>query len=265
MNALDHVELNGMLDRLKLTAIRDQLDTLLDEAARSEMTLREALGFLVSREIARRDERRISMASKIAQFPFVRELEGFDWSAQPSLDPRQIRELATCRWIAHGDTTLLMGPPGTGKTHLAVALGREAIRQNYSVQFITAANLVATLAKVHADGALEKQLTTLGRPKLLIIDELGYLPFEPNAAHLFFQLVSRRYERGSIMITSNRSVGEWGSVFGDPVVATAILDRLLHHSTVITIRGDSYRLREKRRSGLLKAGSSSEHPTDSAN
>ena len=110
MNTLDHAELTGMLDRLKLTAIRDQLDTLLDEAARSEMTLREALGFLVSREIARRDERRISMASKIAQFPFVRELEGFDWSAQPSLDPRQIRELATCRWIAHGDTTLLMRP-----------------------------------------------------------------------------------------------------------------------------------------------------------
>ncbi|WP_352648757.1 ATP-binding protein [Mesorhizobium sp. M0408] len=128
MTAVDHEMLVAMLDRLKLTAIRDQLDTLLDEAARSQMTLREALAFLVTREIARRDERRISMAGKIAQFPFVRELDGFDFDAQPSLDQRQIRELATCRWIAHADTVLFLGPPGTGKTHLAVALGREAIR-----------------------------------------------------------------------------------------------------------------------------------------
>ena len=120
MTAIDHEVLVAMLDRLKLTAIRDQLDTLLDEAARSKMTLREALGFFIQREITRRDERRISMASKIAQFPFVRELAGFEFDAQPSLDPGQIRELATCRWIAHGDTTLLLGPPGTGKLHLAV-------------------------------------------------------------------------------------------------------------------------------------------------
>jgi DNA replication protein DnaC len=121
MAAIDHETLVAMLDRLKLTAIRDQLDSLLDEAARSKMTLREALAFLIEREIARRDERRISMASKIAQFPFVRELSGFEFDAQPSLDPGQIRELATCRWIAHGDTTLLLGPPGTGKTQVSIA------------------------------------------------------------------------------------------------------------------------------------------------
>ena len=117
----------------------------------------------------------------------------------------------------------------------------------YTVLFVPATTLVATLAKAHAEGRLEEKLIHFGKPKLLIVDELGYLPFEPDAAHLFYQLVSRRYERGAILITSNRAVGEWGTVFGDPVVATAILDRLLHHSHVVTIRGESYRLREKRR------------------
>jgi DNA replication protein DnaC len=142
--------------------------------------------------------------------------------------------------------------PGVGKSHLAIALGREAITAGHSVLFVTAIALVASLAKGHAQGCLEERLINYIKPKLLIIDELGYLPLEPDAAHLFFQLVSRRYERGAILITSNRSVGEWGTVFGDAVVATAILDRLLHHSHVVTIRGDSYRLKEKRRSGLLQ-------------
>jgi DNA replication protein DnaC len=255
-------DLEPMLTRLKLTAIRDQLDTLLDQAGRAELNLREALSMLCAAEVARKDERRIQMGMSIAKFPCVRTLEGFEYEAQPSVDPKQIRELATSRWIGNGDSLLLLGPPGVGKTHLAVALGREAIVRGYSTLFVPATALVTQLARAHADGRLEEKLVHFTKPKLLVVDELGYLPFEANAAHLFFQLVSRRYERGSMLVTSNRSVAEWGTVFGDAVVATAILDRLLHHSHVITIRGDSYRLRSKRRAGLVNQASAKALTTD---
>jgi DNA replication protein DnaC len=253
-------DLDAMLSRLRLGAIRDQLDGLLEEAAQRNWNLREALAWLCAAEVASKEQRRLAMAMTIAHFPCVRTLEGFEFEAQPSIDPGKIRDLATCRWVANGDNVVLLGPPGVGKTHLEVALGREAVTRGYSVQFTTAMELLGSLVKGQQQGTLEVRLAQYAKPRLLIIDELGYLPLEPEAGHLFFQLISRRYEQGSVLISSNRPVEEWDEVFGDQVVAAAILDRLLHHSHVVTIRGDSYRLREKRRSGLFRpqvGGSSS--------
>jgi DNA replication protein DnaC len=248
----EDAQLHAMLTRLQLTAVRDRLDALLEDAARQDLDLRRTLAYLCSAEIEHRDQRRIAMGTSIAKFPFVRTLDDYDFDAQPAVDAKQVRDLATSRWVANGDTVLLLGPPGVGKTHLAVGLGRAAIARGYSTLFVAAPALVADLAQAHREGKLDERITFYAKPKLLIVDELGYLPFEKEAAHVFFQLVARRYERGAIMLTSNRSVGEWGDVFGDAVVATAILDRLLHHSHVLTIRGESYRLREKRRAGVFR-------------
>ena len=240
------------LTRLKLVATRERLDALLQEAARKELGYMDFLDLVLSEEAQSKDLKRTRMGIQIAHFPVVRRLEDFDFSLQPSIDQKLIRELETGRFIANGENVLLLGPPGVGKTHLAIGLGRKVVEHGASALFVPALGLVAQMMRAESEGHLEERLTHLTKPKLLIIDELGYLPFERRAAHLLFQLVNRRYERGSMILTSNQPVGNWGEVFGDPVLATAILDRLLHHSHVITIKGESYRLMEKRKAGLIR-------------
>jgi DNA replication protein DnaC len=239
------------MQRLRLRSAADRLDAVLAEAARKEPTYLDFLDGILREELDAKQKRRVTMGIKIAHFPVVKTLEEFDFKFQPSLDAKLVRELATGHFIAQADNVLLFGPPGVGKTHVAIALGRAAIEAGHSALFVTATTLLAALSRAHAEGRFGDQLAFFAKPKLLIVDELGYLPLERATAHLFFQLVAKRYERGSILLTTNQQVTEWGHVFGDETIAAAILDRLLHHSHTLVIKGESYRLKAKKRAGLL--------------
>ncbi len=239
-------------ERLRLHRIKTELPALLEQAAKREVSYADFLDEVLTHEVQSKHEKHLAMRVGMARFPFQKTLEGFDWKFQPSIEPKVIKELATGRYLAHGESILLLGPPGVGKTHLAVTLGLKACEQGYRTMFTTAAALIATLGKALYENRLEERLKLLTQAKLLIIHEIGYIPIDRQGANLFFQLISRRYERGSILLTSNQSLGAWGEIFGDPVIASAILDRLLHHATTVNIKGESYRLKEKRRAGLLR-------------
>ncbi len=244
--------LHGHCHRLRLYRVEAELTTLLEQAAKRDLGYADFLDELLALEVRAKAEKHLAMRTAIARFPFHKTLESFDFKFQPSIDPKVIRELAAGRYLENAENALLLGPPGVGKTHLAVALGLAACAQGVRTLFTTATGLIATLGKAFGENRLDERLKLLTQPPLLIIDEIGYIPIDRHGANLFFQLVSRRYERGAIILTSNQSLGAWGDVFGDPVIATAVLDRLLHHSITVNIRGESYRLREKLKAGLLK-------------
>jgi DNA replication protein DnaC len=233
------------LKALELTTMPAHLDSLAQQAASDNWSALQFLDALTQTALAGRTEQTVRRKMRQARFPFHKTLDEFDFAFQPSINERQVRDLATMRFVAQAENILFLGPPGVGKTHLAVSLGICAILQGLSVVFYALPDLIQQLAKDAKADRLSQRLQALARPQLLILDEMGYFSLDKRSAHFLFQLISRRYQRGSILLTSNKSYTDWGDVFSDTVLAAALLDRLLHQSVTVNIRGSSYRLKDK--------------------
>lgn len=245
MSSLTTDRIREHATKLGLTHLTEVVTQLVDRAEQAQMGYLDFIDLLLEEELGLREGRRFRNALKLSGLPHHKTLDEFDFAFQPDLDARKVRDLATLEFVRAKSNVALLGPPGVGKTMIAVALAVAACQAGFSIYFTTLDDLVRKLRAAEATGRFNRQLGSYLRPAVLVVDEVGYLPLDRDEANMVFQLISRRYERGSMIITSNKAFTEWGSVLGDDVLATAILDRLLHHCDVLAINGPSYRLKDR--------------------
>lgn len=241
----DYNKLLNNFELLKLDKMKDYYPNYVETATKRNKSLTEALLELTEKEIEYRNERASQIQITVSAFPYKKEIDDFDFDYQPSINKQEILELNNLGFLSRHENILFVGPSGVGKTHLATSIGITAAKKRYSVYFISCHDLITQLNKAHYENKLEARIKHFCRYELLIIDEIGYLPVDKQGANLFFQLIAKRYEKHSTIITTNQTFNKWGEVFNDSIIANAILDRLLHHSTVINIKGTSYRIKDK--------------------